>query len=343
MKRKSFGSDNHAGVHPDVLDAIVRAGEGDQPAYGDDEQTAEMREVFRERFGPDAVAYPVFNGSAANVLCLGTLLRRYEAVICAESAHVYCDECGAPERFLGVKLLPVGTADGKLTPDLVASQLTGLGFEHAVQPKAVSISQTTELGTCYTAAEISALAGFLHDRDMYLHVDGARLANAAASQGCSLREMTTDAGVDVLSFGGTKNGAMAAEAVVILRRRLADDFKFHRKQGMQLASKMRFISAQLSALLHDDLWLRNARQANVMARRLAGGLDDLDGVRVDYPVQANAVFASLAEEHIAELRRDWLFHVWDAERSQVRLMTAFDTQPSDVDEFLAAIRAVAAK
>lgn len=342
QQRKSFGSDNHAGVHPDVMAAITRAGVGDQPAYGDDDVTREAEALFREHFGPDARAFVVFNGTGANVLGLSALLRPYEAVICAETAHINTDECGASERLLGVKLLGVPAPEGKLTPEAVLSRVTGVGDEHHAQARVVSISQVTELGTCYTPEEVRALADAVHERGLYLHVDGARLANAAASLGGELRDITTDAGVDVLSFGGTKNGAIGAEAVVVLQPRLAGEMLFLRKQSMQLASKMRFLSAQLSALLSDDLWRRNAEHANAMARRLADGLRDLPDVEVSYPVQANAIFATLRLEHIVKLQEQWRFHVWDETRHQVRWMTAFDTSPEDVDAFLADIQGVTA-
>lgn len=335
----SFGSDNHAGVHPDVLDAIARANAGHQPAYGYDESTRQLDGLFRAHFGPDARGFPVWSGTGANVLGISSLLRPYEAVICAETAHINTDECGALERFHGAKLLTVPATAGKLTPDRVAARVTGVGDEHHAQPRVVSISQASELGTCYTFAEVRALAEITHEHGLYLHLDGARLANAAASLGCDLRDLTTDAGVDILSFGGTKNGAMGAEAVIALRPGLATDFRFVRKQGMQLASKMRFVSAQLIALLSEDLWRRNAEHANAMAGRLAAGLRELPGVEINGPVHANAVFATLAPERIRKLQALWSFHVWDAARHEVRWMTSFDTAPDDVDAFLADVRA----
>lgn len=338
---RSFGSDNHAGVHPEVLDAIARVNEGQQPAYGDDEITRQLEGLVQTHFGVGARGFPLWSGTGANVLGLSALLRPYEAVICADTAHINTDECGALERFHGAKLLTVTAREGKLSPDGVASRLTGVGDQHHAQPRVVSISQATELGTCYTHPEIRAIAEIAHEQGLYLHMDGARLANAAASLGCDLRELTTDAGVDVLSLGGTKNGAMAAEAVIVLRPGLAEGLPFVRKQGMQLASKMRFVSAQLVALLSSDLWRRNAEHANAMAHRLSGGLQELPEVEVNGPVQANAVFATLDPERIGKLQKLWSFHVWDEDRHQVRWMTSFATTPDDVDAFLADIRTTA--
>lgn len=337
----SFGSDNHAGVHPEVLEAIARANEGAQPAYGHDEITRQFDDLVREHFGQDARGYPVWSGTGANVLGLSVLLRPYEAVICADTAHINTDECGALERFHGAKLLTVPAADGKLTPEGVAARITGVGDEHHAQPRAVSLSQASELGTCYTPGELRAIADLAHERGLHVHLDGARLANAAASLDCDLRELTTDAGVDMVSLGGTKNGAMGAEAVIALRPALATDFRFVRKQGLQLASKMRFVSAQLIALLSDGLWRSNAEHANAMALRLAGGVRELPGVEITEPVQANAVFARLAPERIRKLQELWAFHVWDESSHQVRWMTSFATTPDDVDALLADIRATA--
>ena len=281
----------------------------------------------------------MLNGSGANVLGLGLLLARHEAVICAESAHINTDECGAAERILGTKLLTVPAPDGKLTPELIASRLAGRGDEHFAQPGVVAITQSTEVGTCYSLAELRKVREFCADNGLRVFMDGARLANAAAYLGCTLAELAEQA--DVLSFGGTKNGAMGVEAVIVMRSGDAANAPYLRKQHMQLSSKMRFLAAQFIALLEDDLWLQNARHANAMASRLAAGLADLPGVDVVYPVEADAVFARLARQHVAELQREWTFHVWDETTSVVRWMTAFDTQERDVDDFLASIAAVA--
>ena len=335
---KSFGSDNHAGVHPAVLQAIVDANSGDAVAYGADARTERVADELREAFGADD-AFLVLNGSGANVLGLSLLLRRHEGVICAESAHINTDECGAPERLIGTKLLPVPSPDGKITPELIAEQLSGRGDDHRSQPGVVAVTQSTELGTCYTLAELRKITDFCHASDLRVYLDGARLANAAASLDCSLPELAACA--DVLSFGGTKNGAMGAEALVVMQPGLAEEVPYLRKQQTQLTSKMRFVAAQFGALLQDGLWRSNAAHANAMARRLAEGAAVVDGVELVYPVQANAVFARLRARHIAALQEDWIFHVWDETESVVRWMTAFDTTEADVDAFLTSIRKTA--
>ncbi len=336
--RKSFGSDNHAGTHPAVLDALAGASQGDVTAYGDDPWTERAAAQLSDAFGAAGV-FLVFTGTAANVLGLSLMLRPYEAVICAEGAHLNVDECGAPERIIGGKLLTVPAADGKLTPDLVATRLGGRGDEHRAQPRAVAITQATEVGTCYTLDELRRLGEFCRASGLLVYMDGARLANAAAFLGCALSDLATHA--DVLSFGGTKNGAMGAEALIVRNPALTQAVPFQRKQQMQLASKMRYLAAQFSALLADDLWLRNARHANAMARRLADGVSGIPGVRLRHPVESNGVFATVDPALIGPLQREWNFHVWDAGEHVVRWMTAFDTAEDDVDAFLAAIRAAA--
>src|SRR5712691_11975716 len=306
--RKSFGSDNHTGVHPAVLRAIVDANTGDAAAYGADAWTERATAGLREIFGADDT-FLVLNGSGANVLGLSLLLRRHEAVICAESAHINTDECGAPERLTGAKLLLVPTADGKITPEQIAEKLTGRGDDHRSQPGVVAITQSTELGTCYTLAELRKIADFCQASDLRLYLDGARLANAAAYLDCPLAELAECA--DVLSFGGTKNGAMGAEALIVMRSGLAADAPYLRKQQTQLTSKMRFVAAQFGALLQDDLWRAHAAHANAMASRLADGTVAMDGVDVVYPVQANAVFARLHPRHIAALEQEGFVHTWD--------------------------------
>jgi len=337
--RKSFGSDNHAGTHPAVMRAIVEANAGDAVAYGADPWTDEAVGEIRRQSGAQGEVYLVLNGSGANVLGLGLLLGRHEAVICAESAHINTDECGASERILGTKLLTVPAPGGKLTPDLIASRLAGRGDEHFAQPGVVAITQSTEFGTCYTLDELRAVKDFCAANGLRVFLDGARLANAAAYLGCTLADLASNA--DVLSFGGTKNGAMGVEAVIVMQAAVAVTAPYLRKQHMQLSSKMRFLGAQFNALLADDLWLANAAHANAMAARLASGLAEVPGVEVVYPVQADAVFARLDPRHIADLQRDWIFHVWDESASIVRWMTAFDTQESDVDAFLNDIAATA--
>ena len=334
--RKSFGSDNHAGAHPEVLRAIADANAGDSHPYGDDEWTQRATAELTAAFGArDSLL--VFNGTAANVLGISLLLQPYEAVICAESSHLNVDECGATERILGNKLLTVPTPDGKLTPDLVSTRLADRGDVHRAQPRVVQIAQVTELGTCYTLDELGQLSDFCKAEGLLLHVDGARLANAAAYIGCELADLA--AGVDVLSFGGTKNGALAAEAVVVMRDELVASGPFHRKQQMQLGSKMRFMAAQFTALMADKLWLRSAQHANAMAARMAEGIASIPGVTIRYPVQSNAVFAALSPARIAALQQEWTFYVWNGNENVVRWMTAFDTAEGDVDTFVDAIRA----
>jgi threonine aldolase len=337
--RKSFGSDNHAGTHPAVMRAIVEANIADAVAYGADRWTEQVTAEIRRLSGAQGGVYLVLNGSGANVLGLGLLLARHEAVICAESAHINTDECGGAESILGTKLLTVPAPDGKLTPELIATRLAGRGDEHFAQPGVVAVTQSTEFGTCYSLAELRAIKEFCAANGLRVFLDGARLGNAAAYLGCTLAELAATA--DVLSFGGTKNGAMGVEAVIVMQQADAVNAPYLRKQFLQLSSKMRFLAAQFGALLAEDLWLVNAGHANAMAARLASGLAAIPGVEVVYPVQADAVFARLHPGHIAALQRDWIFHVWDEPASVVRWMTAFDTSESDVDTFLADIAATA--
>lgn len=337
--RKSFGSDNHAGVHPEVIQAIAAANGGDAAPYGADDLTTQAAEDLCRAFGA-AGAYFVFNGTAANVLGVSLLLRPFDAVICADSSHLNVDECGATERVLGNKLLTIATPDGKLTPELISARLTGRGDEHRAQPRLVELAQVTELGTCYSLDELRALSQLCRAEGLFLFMDGARLANAAAYLGCELAELAANA--DALSFGGTKNGAAAAEAVLVMRKDLIADVPYLRKQQMQLGSKMRFMAAQFSALMADKLWLRSAQHANAMAARLAAGVADAPGLTVRYAVQSNAVFAALAPGRVRALQHDWTFYTWNESESVVRWMTAFDTTPDDVDAFVDAIRASAA-
>jgi threonine aldolase len=342
-----FASDNHAGVHPEVLEAIAAANIGHSGSYGADPWTERAAGLIREHFGSDSRAFFVFNGTGANVASIAALARPFEAVICTDVAHMHVDECGAPEQLAGVKLLPVDAPQGKLTPEDVRRWEAKRGDEHHVQPRVVSITQATELGTVYRPDEIGAIADAAHALDMYLHIDGSRLANAAASLDSSFAELTTEAGADVVSFGGTKNGLLFGEAVVFCRSELARDFEFTRKRLGQLASKMRFVSAQFEALLSGDLWLRSARHANEMAARLGRAVSALDGVEVLHPVEANGVFARLPRPAInrllAELPGEDPFYIWDDDRDEVRWMCAWDTAEADVDAFADSVReAVAA-
>lgn len=331
--QRGFASDNYAGIHPEVLAAIQEANVGHVAAYGDDPVTTQAVDRFRAVLGSDVEVYFVFNGTGANVTALQTMLRPWENVICAETAHINVDECAAPERLLGSKLVDLPTDDGKLTPDLVRSAFIGRGDQHHVQPKVVSITQSTELGTRYTVDELRAVADLAHELDMYVHMDGARVANAAASLDVGLRETTADVGVDVMSFGGTKNGLLGGEAVVFFRPELADQAAFIRKQHMQLASKMRFVSAQFVALLEKDLWLRNASHSNAMAQRLCAAVSDVPGVEITRSVDANAVFAILPPAAVPELQAAYPFYIWDAATNEVRWMCSWDTTEDDVDQF----------
>ncbi len=331
---RSFASDNNAGVHPRIIKALSAVNLGHTVGYGDDPYTRSALARFREHFGRGTETFVVFNGTAANVLSFAALTSPYHAVICAEAAHVYVDECGAPEKLTGCKLIPIPTVAGKLTVDAVEKVYHGIGDQHHVQPKVISITQSTEVGTVYKPDEIKALARFAHERKMFLHMDGARIANAAASLKLSLREATRDLGVDVLSFGGTKNGAMGAEAVVFFNQTLAHDFLYRRKQGMQLASKMRYISAQLDALLTDDLWLRNARHSNRMAKLLERELKKISNIDIAYKVEANGVFARIPRAAIAKIRQRYFFYDWDESQAMVRWMCSWDTTEEDIKQFV---------
>ena len=341
--RRAFASDNYAGVHPEALAAIAAANGGHEIAYGEDAYTARLREVMRQQFGTDAETFPVFNGTGANVVGLTSMLPRWGAVITAETAHINTDEAGAPERMTGLKLLTVPTPDGKLTPELVAREAYGWGDEHRAQPLAVSITQTTELGTLYTPAQVRAVAEFAHSHGMALHLDGARLWNAAAALNLPLRALTTDVGVDVLSLGGTKNGLLGAEAVVVLDPARVTGLVYLRKLTMQLASKMRFVSAQLLSLFEDDLGLRSAAHANAMAQRLRAALEagladgSLPGLAFSQPSPANAIFATLPNDAADRIRARVRFYDWDRARGEVRWMTAWDTTAADVDHFVTVI------
>ncbi|WP_274572485.1 low specificity L-threonine aldolase [Neisseria leonii] len=334
----SFASDNYSGVLPEIMAAIAAANGGHTGAYGQDPYTARLQDLVKEHFGETAEAFPVFNGTGANVLALQACLPRWGAVICAQTAHIHADESTAPQAVGGFKLWPLPTTDGKLTPDLIAREAHGFGFEHRAQPLAVSITQSTECGTVYTPSEIRAISTFCRERGMVLHMDGARLANAAAALNVSLREITADAGVDILSFGGTKNGLLLGECVVVPQpEKVSDGLKYLRKMNLQLASKMRFISAQFIALLEDGLWQRAAGQANRAAALLADGLAQLDGVALCYPVEANAVFAKLPPGVADKVRAHTHFYDWD-ESGTVRFVCSFDTRAHHVEALLQALR-----
>ena len=333
---QNFASDNTATVHPAVMQALIDANVGHHIAYGDDAFTAECEAHFRELFGAPVESLLVWGGTGANVVGLSTLLHASEAVICSDVAHINVDEGGAPEKFSGSKLVDLATTDAKLTPEQIEPTLHVLGDHHHVQPKVLSLTQSTELGTLYSPAEIGALADLAHRHGMYVHMDGARLANAAVAVG-DLRSFTIDAGVDVLSFGGTKNGMMYGEAVVFLNPDLARNARFVRKQGTQLPSKCRYIAAQFNALFTDDLWLKNARHANAMATRLYNATKDLDGVTFASPPVVNGMFPIVRADVLDALQAWSPFYTWDPSISQVRWMASFDTTEQDVDRFAAGI------
>lgn len=335
--KTSFASDNYAGVHPEVLAAIADANGGHQPAYGGDVYTDRLQSVVRRHFGDRAAIWPVFNGTGANVVALQAMSPRWGGVICAETAHINVDENGAPERMGALKLLPVSTPDGKLTPTLIDRQAHGFGDQHHAQPAVVSIAQCTELGTTYTPGQLREICDHAHELGMSVHLDGSRLANAAAFLDVSLADLTTTVGVDAISFGGTKNGLLFGDAVIAVNHEAAAGLPFVRKLSGQLASKTRFLSAQLLALLEGDLWLRSARHANTMATRLANAVSTLDGVQVTQPVESNAVFAALNPAVADRLRARFSFHDWNPATGEVRWMCAFDTTPADVDRFVAAL------
>ena len=335
---RSFASDNNAGVHPEIMDAIAAANDGHVVAYGDDPFTGRAVAEFRKHLGRQTEVFFVFGGTGANVLGLKAATRSHEAVICADTAHINVDECGAPEKFTGCKLLPVTTVEGKFSVASFQHYLHGIGFEHHVQPRVISISQATEMGTVYTPKEIRELSDFAHKHDMVVHMDGARLANAAAALQLPLKAITKDAGVDVLSFGGAKNGMMYGEAVVFFDMSLAKDFKYTRKQGTHLPSKMRFISAQFEALLTNDLWRRNAEHANRMATLLGEKLRHISGITITQPVQSNGVFAIVASKYIPQLQKKYFFYVWNEETSEARFMTSFDTTEEDIENFVALVK-----
>ena len=335
MTYRGFGSDNHSGAHPRFLEALAAANDGHATAYGDDLWCERAAEKFRSLFGEETDVYFTMTGTGANVIALGSLCSKWDAVICPESAHIFIDECGAPERVAGVKLVPISTEDGKLTPENVTPHLTGFGFEHHAQPRVLSISQVSEYGTVYTAKEVRALADIAHEHGMVLHMDGARLANAAAALGVPVREFTVDAGVDVLCFGGTKNGMVFGEAVLFFGDARTDAVPYVRKQSTQLASKMRYIGAQFEAALDGELWLELGAHANAMACHLAEKVLQMPGVEITQPVDANEVFAIIPHETIEPMQEEFHFYTWDESRDEIRWVCSWDTRPEDVDALAA--------
>lgn len=336
--KKGFASDNNSGVRPDILKAMEAANPGHYTGYGNDPFTQKAISVFKENFGRETEVFFVFNGTGANVLGLSSVTRSFNSIICAETAHIQEDECGAPEKFTGCKLLPVATKNGKLTPEIIQHHLKGFDFEHHSQPKVISISQVTEMGTVYQPEEIKALAGLAHSHNMLLHMDGARIANAAVSLNLGFREFTKDCGVDVLSFGGTKNGMMMGEAVVFFNPDLAKQTKYLRKQSMQLYSKMRFVGAQFVAYFENDLWKETAAHANKMAKMLEAEIKQIPEVKITQPVEANGIFAIVPPKIIKPLQEQFFFYIWNEQNSEVRWMTSFDTTENEIREFAALIK-----
>ena len=329
-----FGSDNHSGVHPDIIKAIIEANKGYTIAYGEDPYTETAVKKFKEVFGKEIDVFFVYNGTAANIIGLKTLTNSYNSIICADMAHLNVHECCGPEKFTGCKLVTIPTKNGKLNPELIKPYLIGTGDVHMAQPKVVSITQSTELGTTYTVNELKKLCGFAHKNNLLVHVDGARLCNAAVYLKKDLKEITKDVGVDILSFGGTKNGMMYGEAVVFFKKNLSKDFEFYRKQGMQLTSKMRFISAQFKSFFEHNLWKKNAEHANQMAQYLKKQIEKIPEIKIVQPVEANMVYTYIPKKHIKELKKKYFFHVFDEKACVARLMCSFDTKKESIDEFV---------
>jgi len=337
-KYLGFASDNNSRVHPDVLQAICKANEGYTIGYGDDDYTKSAINKIKNVFGKTIEVYFVFNGTAANVLGLNSVTNSYNSIICSTNAHINTDECGAPERITGCKLIPIQTTNGKLTVDLIKDHITGEDDQHHSASKIISVTQSTELGTVYSVAELKEITAFAHKNNLLVHMDGARLYNAAAALNTSLKELTTDVGIDLLSLGGTKNGMMLGEAVIFFNQKSQKSFKHVRKQSMQLASKMRFIAVQFEALLTNDLWLKNAKTANNTAQFLKQKLLEIPEIKIVQDVQVNSIFVKLPSKWIPALQQEQFFYVWNQERSEVRFMTSFDTTQDDVLEFISLIK-----
>ncbi len=335
---RSFASDNNSEAHPAIMEAVLQENRGQAKPYGEDETSARADKALEREFGTQARTFFVTTGTAANVMALKSVCASYNSVLCAETAHINNDECGSPEAVGGYKLVPIREENGKIRPEDIKPGLLGVGFVHHSQPRVVQITQCTEFGTVYTPEEIRAIADLAHENGLYLHMDGARLANAAAHLGVGLKEMTTDAGVDMLSFGGAKNGLLLGEAVVFLNPDIGHDFKYLRKQGMQLTSKMRFISAQFERYMRDGLWLENAGKANAMAASLAEKASKIQGVAITRPVQSNAVFATIPAHAVERMLKKYYFYVWDEESMELRWMTSFKTTEQEVDEFVASLK-----
>ena len=343
MNNRGFASDNNSGVHPKVFEAMIAANNNHTIAYGDDDYTKKAQQLFKKHFGENTQSYFVFNGTGANVLGLSTFIESYNSIICSDTAHINVDECGAPEKFTGSKVLTLENINGKLTVNLIKKHMHGIDFEHHSQPKIISITQATELGTVYTPDEIKQITEYAHQNNLLVHLDGARICNAAAFLNCSLDAFTSKAGIDVLSFGGTKNGLMYGEALLFFNHDVYEKFKYIRKQGMQLASKMRYISAQFIAMLEGDLWLQNAKHSNQMAQLLYQEIKDVKGLEITQKVEANGIFAKIPKQAIFELQKEFFFYTWDEHNNEVRWMCSYDTTKEDVLSFADNIRKIVNK
>jgi threonine aldolase len=338
MSMRGFASDNNSGIHPKILKAIEMANVGHAVGYGDDIYTEKAKTLFRKEFGNETEVFFALTGTGANILSIQTLCHSFNSVLCAETAHIHIDECGAPEKFTGSKLIPIPSSNGKVVPEELVKKLHGFDFEHHSQPGLLSISQVTEMGTVYTVEEIKVLARIVHELGMYLHMDGARISNAAVSLGLNFREFTKDAGVDLLSFGGTKNGLMLGEAVLVFNPTLAKHTKYYRKQAAQLYSKMRFVSTQFVPYLQEEIWKTNAKHSNDMARLLADLISGINAIKITQKVEANGVFAILPKEIIPLIRKEYFFYDWDESKGEVRWMTSFDTTEDDVQNLVALLK-----
>jgi threonine aldolase len=343
MGQRGFASDNNSGIHPQILRAIESSNMDHAIGYGDDQWTNHAIDLFKNEFGSEIDVFFMLTGTGANILSIQSAVHSFHSILCASTAHIYIDECGAPEKFTGSKLIPIATKNGKLTPELIQTQLHGFGFEHHSQPGLISITQVTELGTVYTPGEIKELADLAHKHGMYLHMDGARIANAAVSLGLSFKAFTKDVGVDILSFGGTKNGMMVGEAVIFLNPKLAKNSKYFRKQAAQLYSKMRFVGAQFVAYLQDELWKTNAMHANNMAKLLEKRLKEIEQIQITQPVQANGIFAIIPPSILEKLQEQYFFYTWDESNNEVRWMTSFDTTEEDINGFITLTKKLLAK
>ena len=337
---RSFASDNNSGVHPLVMDALSRANRDHALGYGDDVWTREAVQKIKETFTPDCEPLFVFNGTGSNVVALQLMTRSYHSIICAETAHIYVDECGSPVKMTGCQIRPVVTPDGKLTPELILPYLHSFGDQHHSQPKAIYLSQCTELGTVYTADELKALTALAHQYGMYAHMDGARIANACAALHLTLKELTVDCGIDVLSFGGTKNGLMMGECVIVFNKELQSEARFIRKQSAQLSSKMRYLSCQFTAYLADELWLKNATHANAMALKLSEALGTYPGVCFSQKVESNQLFLTMPRGVIDRMLQSYFFYFWNEAADEVRLVTSFDTTEEDINEFIRILNSI---